>query len=114
VPKITFLHKDGSHQIIEAENNWSIMQVAVEHKIKGIEGACGGSMACATCHVYIHSDWIDRVTAAGNEQCEEEEDMLDMAFDVRDTSRLGCQVKLTEDLDGLVVTLPGTKEEAFS
>ncbi|MCB1721628.1 MAG: 2Fe-2S iron-sulfur cluster binding domain-containing protein [Rhodospirillales bacterium] len=109
MPQITFLHKDGSAQTVQAEDNWSIMQIAVEHKIKGIEGACGGSMACATCHVYIHPDWIKRVNAADNEQCEEEEDMLDMAFDVRENSRLGCQVKLTEDLDGLIVALPGTK-----
>ncbi len=111
MPKITFMHKDGSEQTIEAEENWSVMQVAVEHKVKGIEGACGGSMACATCHVYIHPDWTERVTAEDNEQSEEEEDMLDMAFDVRDTSRLGCQVKLNDALDGLVVALPGAQTD---
>ena len=110
MPKVTYLQPDGSAQEIDAEENWSLMQIAVEHKIKGIEGACGGSMACATCHVYIHPDWEDRVTAADNEQSEEEEDMLDMAFDVRDNSRLGCQVKVTNDLDGLIVALPGTEE----
>jgi len=111
MPKITFLHIDGSEQIIEAEENWSIMQVAVENKIKGIEGACGGAMACATCHIYIHPDWQDRVTAQDNEQCVEEEDMLDLAFDIRDTSRLGCQVKLNNELDGLIVALPGVKTD---
>ena len=85
------------------------MQVAVENKVEGIEGACGGSMACATCHVYIHPDWEERVTAQDNEQTEEEEDMLDVAFDVRETSRLGCQVKLNNALDGLVVALPGAE-----
>lgn len=110
MPKVTFLQPDGSQNEIDAEENWSLMQIAVEHKIKGIEGACGGSMACATCHVYIHPDWEERVTAADNEQSEEEEDMLDMAFDVRDNSRLGCQVKVTNDLDGLIVALPGTEE----
>jgi 2Fe-2S ferredoxin len=108
MPKVTFLHKDGTEQVIDAENNWSLMQVAVANKVEGIEGACGGSMACATCHVYIHPDWAERVIAQDNEQCEEEEDMLDVAFDVRDTSRLGCQVKLTDELDGLIVALPGT------
>ncbi len=108
MPKVTFMHKDGSQQTIDAEKNWSLMQVAVEHKVEGIEGACGGSMACATCHVYIHPDWAQRVIAQDNEQSDEEEDMLDVAFDVRDTSRLGCQVKLTDELDGLVVALPGT------
>ena len=65
-------------------------------------------MACATCHCYIDPDWEERVTAEDNEQSDEEEDMLDMAFDIRDTSRLGCQVKLNSKLDGLVVAMPGT------
>lgn len=108
MPQITFLLKDGTKQEVQAEENWSIMQVAVEHQIKGIEGACGGSMACATCHCYIDPEWEERVTAEDNEQSDEEEDMLDMAFDIRDTSRLGCQVKLNSKLDGLVVAMPGT------
>lgn len=108
MPKITFLHKDGRKTEIDAPENWSIMQVAVENGIEEIEGACGGAMACATCHCYIHPDWEERVIAEDNEQSEEEEDMLDTAFDVRETSRLGCQVKLTPSLDGLVVALPGT------
>lgn len=108
MPNITFLHKDGSEQTVEFDENWSIMQVAVENKIKGIEGACGGAMACATCHVYVHPDWQSRVEAQDNEQSDEEEDMLDMAIDVRDPSRLGCQIKLTSALDGLIVALPGT------
>ncbi len=108
MPKITFLHKDGSEQEVNTPKNWSIMQAAVSNEVKGIEGACGGSMACATCHVYLHPDWVERVEAQDNEQSEEEEDMLDVAFDVRDTSRLGCQIKLTDELDGLVVALPGT------
>ena len=109
MPTITFVHTDGREQTIEAEENWSIMQVAVEHKVEGIEGACGGAMACATCHVYIHPDWDGRVTDADNEKSDEEEDMLDTAFDIRETSRLGCQVQLTNDLDGLIVALPGAK-----
>jgi 2Fe-2S ferredoxin len=109
MPKITFLQKDGTSQTIDAEENWSIMQVAVEHKIEGIEGACGGSMACATCHVYVQPEWLPRVIAQDNEQSEEEKDILDTAFDIRETSRLGCQIKLTEELDGLIVALPGTE-----
>ena len=108
MPNITFMHKDGSAQVVDAPENWSIMQVALEHGVNGIEGVCGGSMACATCHVYVHPDWRARVLAANNEQTEEEEDMLDVAFDVRDGSRLGCQVQLSGVLDGLVVALPGT------
>ncbi len=64
-------------------------------------------MACATCHCYIHPDWKEKVEAQDNEQCDEERDMLDTAFDIRETSRLGCQVKLNEALDGLIVAMPG-------
>jgi ferredoxin, 2Fe-2S len=108
MPKIVFLCKNGASQTIEAENNWSIMQIAVEHNIEGIEGACGGSMACATCHIYVHPEWLRKVEAQDNEQSEEEKDILDTAYDVRRTSRLGCQIKLNETLDSLVVALPGT------
>ena len=107
MPEITFIHKDAQSETIQAEPNWSIMQVGVEHNVKGIEGVCGGSMACATCHIYIHPDWVERVRAEDNEQSEEETDMLDMALDVCETSRLGCQIQLTEKLDGLIVGLPG-------
>ena len=109
MPKITFLHKDGRQSAVDAPENWSIMQVAVEHGIEEIQGACGGAMACATCHCYIDPQWQDRVEAQDNEKFIEEEDMLDMAFDVRETSRLGCQIRLTKDLDGLTVALPGAK-----
>jgi 2Fe-2S ferredoxin len=111
MPKITFLLKDGSSQTVDAENNWSLMQVAVEHKIEGIIGECGGAMACATCHCYIHPDWKDKVTAQDNEQLIEEDDILDMAFDIRETSRLGCQIKVNDALDGLIVAMPGTETD---
>lgn len=89
------------------------MQTALEHKIDGIEGICGGSLGCATCHIYIHPDWTSRVEAQDNEQSEEEIDMLDMAINKRETSRLGCQIKLTNALDGLTVSLPSTKNPQF-
>lgn len=108
MPSITFLLKDGSEKTLDAEENLSVMQVVVEHNIDGIEGTCGGAMACATCHVYVHPDWEERVIAADNEKDEEEEDTLDTAFDIRDTSRLSCQIKVSEALDGLIVALPGT------
>lgn len=111
MPNITFIHKDGRETTIDAPENWSIMQVAVEHGIKEIQGACGGAMACATCHCYIHPQWEARVEAEDNEKSVEEEDMLDMAFDVRETSRLGCQIKLTRALNGLVIALPGTNTD---
>lgn len=109
MPKITFLHPDGSSQTIQADENISIMHAAKENNLDGIEGECGGCLACATCHVYIHPDWIARVIAEDNEQSEEEIDILDTASDIRETSRCGCQVKLTAKLDGLIVALPGTK-----
>ncbi len=87
------------------------MQIAQAEGIDEIEGVCGGAMACATCHCYVHPDWVERVEAEDNDKSEEEEDMLDMAFDVRATSRLGCQVKVTNALDGLVVAMPGTKTD---
>lgn len=111
MPKITYLQPDGSKQEIDAPENWSVMEVAVDNKVPGIEGACGGSMACATCHVYVHPDWVKKVEAEDNEKTFEEEDILDTAFDIRDTSRLGCQIKITDALDGLVVALPGTKTD---
>ena len=109
MPKVTFIEKDGTPHEVDAPEHWSLMEVAVDNKIPGIDGLCGGSMACATCHCYIHPDWVARVQAAGNEFTEEEEDLLDVAFDVREgLSRLGCQVKLDETLDGLVVGMPGS------
>ncbi len=111
MPKITFLFNDGRERTIDAPENWSIMETAVNNEVHEIKGSCGGCISCATCHVYIHPDWMDKVTAADNEQSEEEEDKLDVCFDVRETSRLGCQVKLTKALDGLIVALPGTKTD---
>lgn len=106
---ITLYAKNGKPQTIEAEENQSIMQAAKTHDIRGIDGVCGGCMACATCHVVVHPDWVERVEAQDNEKSEEEEDMLDMAFHVVDTSRLGCQIKITKVLDGLEIALPGAK-----
>lgn len=108
MPKITFQFKDGSERVIEATENWSIMETAVDNGIEEIAGACGGCISCATCHVYVHPDWQAKVAAEDNEQSEDEEDILDTAFDVRDNSRLGCQIKLTPALDGIIVALPGT------
>ena len=107
MPKITFIQPDGCTETINALENWSIMEIATQHKIKGIEGICGGSMACATCHIYIHPDWFNQVSAQDNEQSEEEIDILDMAFDIRANSRLSCQIIMTKELDGIIVALPG-------
>ncbi len=106
---ITVIQKDGSEKDIEAEDGWSLMEILRDAGFSEIEGACGGSMACATCHMYVHPDWEDRVAAEDNEKTEEEEDMLDLAFDIRNTSRLGCQIRMSDTLDGLIVAIPGAK-----
>jgi 2Fe-2S ferredoxin len=80
----------------------TVMEAAVKNSVPGIDADCGGACACATCHVYVGKDWLDKTGTA--EQMEE--DMLDFAFDVRDNSRLSCQIKVTDEIDGLVVDLP--------
>jgi ferredoxin len=110
MPEVTFILQDGTKRTLDAPENWSVLQVALEYKIPGLDGVCGGAMACSTCHVYIAPEWEARVTAQDNEQTEEEHDILDLAFHVRENSRLGCQVKINAALDGLVVAIPGPKE----
>ena len=109
MPSVTFLYPDGSRRDVDAPVGLSLMEIAQKNDIEEIEGACGGAMACATCHMYIHPDWEAKCLPEGEERCDEEEDMLDLAFDVRDNSRLGCQIMMSEELDGLVVALPGTE-----
>jgi 2Fe-2S ferredoxin len=98
---ITFIDAQGKSHELEAEEGATVLDVARKYGFD-LEGACEGSMACSTCHVIADPKWFDKLPPAS----EEEEDMLDLAFDVRETSRLGCQIVLTPDLDGLVVTIP--------
>lgn len=99
--KITFIEKDGNRRELEAPLGQSVMEIAISNDLD-MEGACEGSLACSTCHVIVDPEWFSRLEPAS----EDEEDMLDLAFDLTKTSRLGCQIIMTEDLDGLVVTLP--------
>jgi ferredoxin, 2Fe-2S len=101
MPRLTFVTPDGGRQEIEAPIGLSIMQVARMHDL-GVEGTCDGSLACATCHVIVAPDDFDRLEIASAE----EEDMLDLATGLEPTSRLGCQILLTDELDGLTVRLP--------
>ena len=101
MPKVTFIQRDGTPREIEARAGQTLLEIAWNNKLD-IEGACEGSMACATCHVIVDPAWFDRLPAPS----EDEEDMLDLAYDIQKTSRLGCQIALTDDLDGLVVRLP--------
>jgi 2Fe-2S ferredoxin len=102
MPKMTFIHPDGERSEVDAPLGLSILEVARNNDID-IEGACEGSLACSTCHIVVDPDHYDRLP----EITEDEEDMLDLAFDLQKTSRLGCQIIITDDLDGLTVTLPG-------
>lgn len=100
--KITFVQPDGKSQTVTAEPGMTVMEAAKKNLIEGIEAECGGACACATCHVYVDDAW----TAKVGKPADMEEDMLDFAFDVREQSRLSCQIKVTEALDGLVVSVP--------
>jgi 2Fe-2S ferredoxin len=100
--KITYVQPDGSKQTVEGEVGNTVMEAAKKHGIDGIEAECGGACACATCHVYVDAAWREKVGPPN----EMEEDMLDFAFDVREESRLSCQIKVTAELDGLIVSVP--------
>ena len=100
--KITFIQPDGASQVIETETGVTVMEAAKLNEIPGIEAECGGACACATCHVYVDPAWKEKTGSPS----EMEEDMLDFAFDVRDESRLSCQIKVTGELDGLVLRVP--------
>ena len=100
--KITYTAHDGTEFVVEAENGSTVMENAIKNMVAGIEAECGGACACATCHVYVDPAWIEKT----GESEAMEEDMLDFAYDVQPTSRLSCQIKVTDDLDGLVVRVP--------
>ncbi len=100
--KITFIDAEGTARTVEAETGSTVMETAIRHGVPGIEAECGGACACSTCHVYIEEAWRDKVGPPSPM----EEDMLDFAFAVQPNSRLSCQIKVRDDLDGLVVTTP--------
>lgn len=101
MPKMTFIHPDGKRQELDAPLGLSVLEIAHRNNID-LEGACEGSLACSTCHVIVDARFYDRIPEA----TEDEEDMLDLAFGLTHTSRLGCQIIITNELDGLVVSLP--------
>jgi ferredoxin, 2Fe-2S len=102
MPKITYIEHDGTVHTVEAEVGATVMETALKHGVTGIVAECGGGCTCATCMVYVDEAWMEKTGA----RTDEEEDQLDMAFDVRPNSRLSCQIKVTEALDGLVVRTP--------
>jgi 2Fe-2S ferredoxin len=102
---INFINSKGIQKSVNAVEGETLMECAKKNDIYEIEADCGGGCSCATCHVYIEKEWIDKI----KEPSEMEEDMLDFALNVKDNSRLSCQIKLESDLDGLTVRTPETQ-----
>ena len=102
MPKITYNDNQGNSKTIEIENGLSVMEGAVQNDIPGIDADCGGSMACATCHVYVEEKWLNKIPKAEDAEI----DMIDMAYEPKKNSRLSCQIIVTDELDGLEVTTP--------
>jgi len=100
--KITFIDAAGQSRTVEAEEGSTVMEAAIRNDVPGIEAECGGACACATCHVYVDEAWVEKLPKPESM----EEDMLDFAYDVRTESRLSCQIRVTAQVDGLVVRTP--------
>ena len=100
--KITYTDQQGNSKTIDVENGLTVMEGAIQNNIPGIDADCGGSMACATCHVYVEEKWLDKLPKAE----EAEVDMIDMAFEPKKNSRLSCQIVVSDELDGLIVRIP--------
>ena len=102
MPKITYIEHNGKSHTLEVANGLTVMEGAVQNNIPGIDADCGGSCACATCHVYVDKKWFDKLSKKETA----EEDMLDVAYEPNKLSRLSCQVTVADELDGLVVKMP--------
>ena len=100
--KITYIEFNGKSHTVNVENGLTVMEGAVQNDIPGIDADCGGGMACATCHVYVDENWMQKLP----QKDDGEEDMLDMAFEPKKNSRLSCQIIVSDELDGLVVNIP--------
>ncbi len=100
--KITYKDYQGNTRTIDVDNGLSVMEGAVQNEISGIDADCGGSMACATCHVYVEEKWLNKIPKAEDAEI----DMIDMAYEPKKNSRLSCQIIMTDELDGLEVTTP--------
>ena len=102
MPKITYIEHNGKSHTLEVANGLSVRKGAVQNNIPGSDADCGGSLACATCHIYVKEEWFNKLP----KKEDGEEDMLDMAFEPKTSSRLSCQIMVSDQLDGLVVNLP--------
>ena len=102
MPKITYIDQKGISQTFNVENGLTVMEGAVQNNVPGIDADCGGSMACATCHVYVEESWFNKLPVPEDA----EKDMIDMAYDPKKNSRLSCQIIVSDEIDGLIVTTP--------
>lgn len=102
MPKITYIEHTGKEHVVEVSSGWSVMEGAVKNLIPGIDADCGGACACATCHVHVDPHWAGKLPP----KQDMEETMLDFAQELEPTSRLSCQIKVTPELDGLIVRMP--------
>lgn len=102
MPTITYIQPEGTSESVEAELGMSVMETAVDNGVDGIVAECGGACSCATCHVYVDAEWLQRLPAPD----EHEDAMLDCVFDRQQSSRLSCQIEVTEEIDGLTVNVP--------
>ena len=102
MPKITYKTNDNKTYSVDVQNGLTVMEGAVQNDIPGIDADCGGGMSCATCHVYVNEEWLDKLPVKEDG----EEDMLDMAFEPKKNSRLSCQLTVSDELDGLIVETP--------
>jgi 2Fe-2S ferredoxin len=100
--KINFITHENQKYTVDVQNGLTVMEGAVQNDIPGIDADCGGGMACATCHVYVNDEWLDKLPTKEDG----EEDMLDMAFEPKKNSRLSCQITISDDLEGLTVNIP--------
>ena len=102
MPKITYISEDNKTNTVEVQNGLTVMEGAIQNDIPGIDADCGGGMSCATCHVYVDENWLDKLP----QKEDGEEDMLDMAFEPKKNSRLSCQLIISDEMEGLIVTTP--------
>ena len=102
MPKITYIEHNGKSHTIEVPKDLTVMEGAIQNKIPEIDADCGGGMACATCHVYVKEEWLNKL----NKSEDAEQDMIDMVFEPKKNSRLSCQIVVSDEIDGLVVTTP--------
>ena len=102
MPKITYIDSTGEQRTINVEKGLTVMEGAVQNNIPGIDADCGGGMACATCHVYVKEEWLNKLPKS----VDGEQDMIDVAFEPKKNSRLSCQLVVSDELDGLIVTTP--------